>query len=126
MLIRGIKYMFCSFYKLAIRNYGDILGALIAMIYIMFFVWLNILSIIITIDEMVMPFVVSMDIVMGSVLLFVLVFGYFLLIHNKKYEKIVADWEKMKKNKIWANIRILLYMVISFGLYGLSIMHDKL
>lgn len=121
MILKGIKYLLFSIYKIASINYGKEGGAYASFVIVTILMTINAIAIFGFFNKI---FFANLNIsliqlsLMFSVLLIV---NYFLLIHNGKYKSIISNYTK-KKNRVAGALGILLYVVVSFTLLVMVIL----
>lgn len=116
MLLKGIKYLFFSIYKITSINYGKEGGAYASFVIVSILVSINAITIFGLFNKLILESPHINLLLLCLTFLILLICNYFFLIHRSKYKKIISSFEMMQIKKIEGAIKVLTYVLISFGL----------
>jgi hypothetical protein len=114
MIIRGIKYIFYSIYKITSINYGKEGGAYASFVIVSMLLSINAITIIGIFNKLILRRSNISMVLLGFLFFLILIIDYFILIRNLRYKKII--FEESQINKVNEVIRVLMYVIISLGL----------
>lgn len=122
MLLKGIKYLFFSIYKIASINYGKEGGAYASFVIVSILESINVITLFELFNKLILESPhINLQLIFLTFLV-MLIFNYFFLIHTSKYKKIISSYEMIQIKKIEGAIKVLTYVLFSFGLLVMVIL----
>lgn len=116
MLLRGIKYLFYSIYKITSINYGKEGGADASFIIVSILLSLNVITLFGLFNKLILKDPNFSLVLLVFIFAIILIINYFVLVRNLRFKIIVSYFEKSPKNKVAGVVGVLLYVFISLGL----------
>lgn len=116
MLLRGIKYLFYSIYKITSINYGKEGGAYASFIIVSILLSINAITLFGIFTKLVLKNPNISLVLLCSFFVIMLIINYFILIRYLRYKNIISYYEGSQINKVAGVVRVLMYVFISLGL----------
>jgi hypothetical protein len=116
MLLRGIKYLFYSIYKITSINYGKEGGAYASFIIVSILLSINALALFGIFNKLILENPNISLVLICLIFVIMLIINYFILIRCLRYKNIISYYEGSRINKVAGVVRVLMYVFISLGL----------
>jgi hypothetical protein len=116
MILRGIKYLFYSIYKITSINYGKEGGAYASFIIVSILLSINAITLFGIFNKLILKNPNISLVILCFLFVIMLIINYFILIRCLRYKNIISYYEGSQINKVAGVVRVLMYVFISLGL----------
>lgn len=121
MLLKGIKYLFFSIYKITSINYGKEGGAYASFVIVSILLSINAITFVGFFNKLILENSKISLLFLGFIFAVLLITNYFFLIHKLKYKSIISYFQTNQRKGIARILSILTYVFVSFLLFVMMI-----